>query len=240
MEPQVNEQPQGNPEGQVPEAAATLPSDETPVKTQEEVIAELTAERDKYQKDHSELEKLMGRKAQENDTANKEAQKVMEQTERQNTKDEYIKSIVDSVVTDGMSISEEVMTKLTELEIAPEIVKLKAYEYKDKMDSVISVFGSRESYDAALQYGAELGYSQERLAAEGLKALSQGQSTQVEGGGQSTRIAGTSTPAAPQRGYSSMAEYSKDKMAAGNNGAMIKLLQEKAGKTDWGKLGVVM
>lgn len=238
MEPQVNDQAQVDPSGQPQEPVETLPSDIPVEKTPEEIIEELKAERDRYKKDHSELEKLMGRKAQESDSANKEAQKALEQAERQNTRDEYIKSIVDKVVESGMTIDEEIQSKLTELEIAPEIVKLKAYEYKEKIDSVVKVFGSREAYDSALEYGAELGYSQERLAAEGLKALAE--KRQPANNEPQQRIAGVSTPVAPQRGYTSLEEYSRDKAKAGNNANMIRMLQEKADRTDWSKLGVVL
>lgn len=243
MEDNVNVQGQVEQQDQadvLPSDREVVPNDEEVIKTLEEQLAELTAARDQAIKDHSELEKLMGRKAQEAGDKKREEEEAAKQAERQNTQQEYIKSIVDDVVSSGMVISEEVSTKLAELGISNEIVQLEAYKYKDKIDSVVKVFGDRETYDKALVFGAELGLTQDQLAAHGLKALysnTNGEPTQAVA---DTRIMGVSQSRPQVKGFSSMQEYSAYKKAAGNNPDMIKSLQERANKTDWEALGVVM
>ncbi len=236
MSEEVNTQGQENPQGQTQDPVENLPSNQEVVKTPEEQLAAMTAERDQARKDHSELEKLMGRKAQEAGDEKKQQREAMEQTERQNTQQEYISSVVDDIVSNGMAIGEEVQTKLTELGISDTEVKLAAYEYKDKIDSVVQVFGDRATYDEAVKFGAEKGMSQAQLAAHGLKALyAEANVEQPQDSGQ--RVMGNSNPVPPQRGYGSMDEYSKDLRWAGRDPQKIKQVRDKVSQTRDGILG---
>ncbi len=233
----VNPQGQENPSGQPQDPAENLPSNNEVVKTPEEQLTAMMAERDQARKDHSELEKLMGRKAQESGDEKKKQEEASQQAERQNTQQEYITSIVDDIVSNGMAIGDDVQAKLTELGIGDTEVKLAAYEYKDKIDSVVQVFGNRETYDEALKFGAEKGMSQAQLAAHGLKALyaEANGSEQTEVSLQ--RVMGNSNSTPTQRGYAGMDEYSKDLRWAGRDPVKIKQVRDKVAQTREGILG---
>ena len=224
-------------EEQVVESSeVVLPSDDVVEKTPEEVIAGLEVERDQARKDHSELEKLMGRKAQESGDEKKAAELAQVEADKKTAQREYVESVVDDVVTAGMQISDEVKDKLTELGIDDATVKLRAYEYKEKIDSVVGVFGSRDVYDSALAFGAEKGYTQEQLAAHGLKALYAVETKDIE----STlpRVMGNSKPVVATRGYSSMSDYSADLRWAGSDPTKLQQVRVKVAQTKDGVFAI--
>jgi len=214
------------------EEEVVLPSEEPVVLTLEEQIAALTKERDNAVKSHKELEVQMGRKAQEAGDARKKEQEAMAQAERQNSQKEYIASIVDDVVSGGMVITEEMQTKLTDLGIDANTVRLSAYEHKEKIDGVVKVFGNRETYNEAVNFGAEKGVTQAELAAIGLKTLYAQSSGEVS----TERIAGNSNPIPPQRGYATKEEYSRDYAFAGRDPIKLKMVREKVSQTKQGIL----
>lgn len=211
-----------------------LPSDKSNELSPEQIIEKLKEERDRALKDHSELEKLMGKKGNEEGQrkiAEKEAQQAKELADKQA---EFYDTGLGEFVNNGMNITDEVKTQIEELGISELELKVKAYEHKDKLVSLYSQAGSEEAYKEIMTWAKDnIQLSKEQLAIEGLKNLyiKEIQSTKGDIQTSSNRVEGSgSVPRA--RGYETQGELMADLRYVKNNpndlGAREKYEKKKA------------
>jgi hypothetical protein len=164
-----------------------------------------------------------------------EVQQTQEQLLAQQTRMNTINEIVPQFLENGMQLTDEMMTKLTEVGLTESEIKLGAYEMKDTLDSHHKIMGGKEHYDIVMEFHAQNMTPEQKIAFNsdiqsgkhsealilGLQTLYEKNVGQTQPDDTGDRFRGN--PATDTvKGYESKAELFKDK----------KYIDSPAGKRD--------
>jgi len=140
-------------------------------------------------------------------------------------KEDAILDIAQSFIDNGMSLSDEMKTKLSEAGISETDMKLGAYEYKERFETAYNTVGGKEEYDAMMSWASEglsdaekldfnkgLESSHSQFAIEGLHNRYKNDNPVDK-----DRVRGTVTPVNSIKGYETKAELFRDKAFADSN-----------------------
>lgn len=162
---------------------------------------------------------------------NAEIETTSTEVKAQQLKDETIESLIPEYIANGMVVTPEMQTALSEVGMTEQEIKLGAYELKEAIDKNSDYVGGQENYDIIMDYHAKTMTDDEKRSfnhsiqnTNNSEALMVGLQTMYERGSGDVdtavpdRVRGNPTPATIQ-GYGNKAELLRDKKYADSRNA---------------------